>query len=255
MRIDEALILAAGLSTRLKAQGILTPKFALEVKKAPLIWYPLNSLMRCKVDRFVIVVAEVYLDIAKELVDNYFTDVEVNLVSNKFPNRGNGYSLILGSSYVESEKFYVSMADHVYPPEMPVKMLEDYMKFGEPDILVGGDSKPKFIDVAEATKILADEDGSLMLIGKHIEKFNYIDVGLFIMKNSAIDLIRDLEREADDLNLSKLITKAKSKGLRVQVSDVTGILWTEVDTYEDYISLISGKRREALLNYLENLRC
>ncbi len=253
MKIEEAIILAAGLSTRLKARGILTPKFALKVEEAPLIWYPLNSLLQCEVNRFVVVVAEVYQDIANNLFDKYFKQVKVKIVTNKFPCRGNGYSLLLALKNAKADTAYVSMSDHIYPPDMPEKMLEDYIALGEPDILVGGDSKPSYIDIAEATKILADENGNLISIGKQIEKYNYVDVGLLVIKRSALNIIEDLKLKSNNLELSKLLTIAINEGLKVKVSDVTGNLWTEVDTYEDYLSLTRGSRREVLIKFLESL--
>ena len=76
---------------------------------------------------------------------------------------------------------------------------------------------------------------------------------MLVIKRRALNIIEDLKLKSNNLELSKLLTIAINEGLKVKVSDVTGNLWTEVDTYEDYLSLTRGSRREVLIKFLESL--
>jgi len=243
--IREAIILASGLSSRLKRAGIKVPKFALNVGGFPLISYPINSLLLAGIEHFTIVVAEKYYDYASNLIENNFSNIEVNLITNRHPELENGYSLILALKNISNKYALVSMADHIYPIEIPLNLIECFKHCSFIDILLGGDSSPMYVDLNEATRILADSEGKVVEVGKGISSFNFIDVGVMIVGKNVVDelALRDLNMY---LPLSDLILAAVKYGLSVKICDVSGIPWTEMDTYTDYIELLYGMKNNLL---------
>jgi len=209
--------------------------------------YPLTSLTAAGVDKIVVVVNDRTLNTVKEIVESapqIITDnVDVEFVINNAPERGNGYSLLLAIPHVNESRFIVSMADHIYPPRL-VKLIYDVS-----GSVLGGDSSPKYIDVGESTKIHVEGE-RVAKVGKNIEPFEYIDVGVHILE-------RDLDYKRcsieDTIELSSLL-ECLARYSVITVADVAGVPWTEVDTYEDYLEVTSGSRRIVLKEVLSEWR-
>lgn len=239
MQVRDAVILAAGLGKRLrKISG--KPKFAIEILGKPLIRYPVESLCSIGVRRFVIIFADIFLDVGRRLVGDMERDlgVEIEIVSNPNPEKGNGTSFLLTQDANRARLFFVSMCDHIYVPSIPLRLLRGYE--GE-DLIVGGDSDPRYIDLAEATKVLAD-DGRIVAIGKNLRRFTHVDIGLFLAKRT----IYECAERDEDLPFSELILRARDRDLEVRVVDIRGLPWTEVDTPEDLREIEQGSRRRVV---------
>ena len=239
-------MLAAGLGTRF-AKVVPKLKLAVNVGELPLIHYPLTSLTLAGVDRVVIVVNEKTADTVRELVGSAPTvvsdNVDVEIVVNEAPERGNGYSLLLALPYVNESRFIVSMADHIYPPRL-VRMVYEV-----PGSALGGDSRPKYVDVSESTKIHA-EGGKVVKVGKGLEPYEFVDVGVHVLEKELNYRKCSIE---DVVELSSLLECLARESV-IKVADVTGVPWTEVDTYEDYLEVTSGARRAVIEEVLNEWR-
>ncbi len=252
-KVDEAVILAAGFGKRLRGITGSIPKYFYKIENIPLILYPLSALVKVGVKRIVIVVSESFLRRAMRILSKYIkalSDVKILFVSNPKPEWGNGYSLLLGSENVMGEKFLVSMADHIYTYKVPLRIVEETY---DACIIVGGDSKPRFIRVEEATKILA-ENGILKKIGKNLKTFTHIDVGVMIFTKEAIGIIKKSNARYEDLSVSKAISTVAESNCQVKVVDVLGEYWIDIDTPRDLIELLYGDSRPVLDTVLEEMR-
>lgn len=228
--IHEAIILAAGLGTRFYKE-VREYKLLTSIHGYKLIEYPLNSLIHAGIRKFIIIVNDKYYGSIRNALSRYEVDIEY--VINHEISRGNGYSLLLGISHVKSEYFIVSMADHIYPPSMVRELLSKF--HGKP--CLGGDTNPKYIELDEATLIKV-RDNVVIDIGKKLSNYKYVDIGVHVLtKNMPYD-----QCVSAKIELSSLIRCLSSK-TRIYVIDVSGKPWTDMDTYNDYLSLLCGSRR------------
>ncbi len=247
--VTNGVILAAGYSRRLqKLTGGLS-KLLLPIDDKPLFLYPLSSLQANNIHKFCIVAnTKNYAHLTYIL--NAVSDVDYNLVLNPKPKLGNGYSFLLSKKCFSDEPFVLSMGDHVYHPRIVKKLLSEFSD--SVDIIVGGDSKPKFVDINEATKIYTKDD-NVVRIGKRLKKYTHVDIGVFVFKPTIFELIEDNHFDTG-FSLSDIINMAIRAGLTVKVVDIKGDYWTEVDTPRDYEQLIKGERRVVLENVKRYVR-
>ncbi len=238
MTIREAVLLAAGLGKRFyKECGV--HKLVAKIGGVPLIQFPLITLILSGIERFVIVVSKFSKHYVESEVRKCSKDfgVDIELVLNPEPERGNGYSLIVALPYLTYNQFLLSMSDHIYPPTLAELLIHG----GSDGIYLGGDSRPMYVDPDEATRIRV-ERGVVVDIGKGITPYDYIDVGVHVLSTKAP--YSDCNK-SEVLELSSLIRCLAQKDI-VRVVDVLGIPWTDIDTYSDYLELLSGKRRAVL---------
>jgi len=249
-KVREAVILAAGLGTRLRTITNNVPKFLLRIKGKPLITYPMHSLMKIGIKRFIIVVSKGWGNEVSNVISKsigHYADLEI--VENPEVERENGYSLILGSRYVNDEYFILSMSDHIYVPQIPYKLIELSSRLTNEVIMaVGADRDPKYVDVSEATKIDVDDDGYVRSIGKSIANYKYVDVGVFLVSRRIKDLEHQLLKSYT-IRVSDIVNMFVKLGYKVLAVDVTGYPWTEVDTPRDLDELINGYR-SVVLDYV-----
>lgn len=239
--VAEALVLAAGLSTRLGAIAGGT-KFSVEVKSRPLISYPLTSLLLAGVERIHVVVNLIGMEKLERVLAELGYAEFVNVVVNEEPWRENGYSLLVGASQICADNFFVSMSDHIYPIELPVRLRKTARTWGDAMIIVAGDRDPPYVDVEEATLIDAGGGLEVRKVGKSLERWDFVDAGIFIMRREVVEVARDVASERDVVKLSDVVNATVERGLKAVVADITGIPWTEVDTPEDYLMVNEGPR-------------
>ncbi len=251
--VKEAVILAAGLGTRLREQYPSTPKFAIPIGKIPLILFPFKVLQKAGVERFTIVVAKDFSHILRGILSHAAKpEVDVTIVENPSPEKGNGYSFLLTEGATTSQYFFVSMCDHLYPPALPARLAEA-LKASPAELIVGADSIPIYINLAEATKIRANDEDHLLAIGKNLNYFNFVDAGVFIASQKLYQLSPTLQ-ELPVIEFSTIVKAAADAGFKVLVCDVSGIPWTDVDTPTDILDLLGGRRREVLNSILSEVK-
>ncbi|RLG74368.1 MAG: hypothetical protein DRO23_06955 [Thermoprotei archaeon] len=239
----EALILAAGEGKRLRsiAKG---PKFKLRIKNIPLIYYPILTLANIGVKKFTIVAAEKYYNTAHDVLKKLKERYKILILRNPYPEKGNGYTFLLAEDSISEETFFISMCDHIYSKEIPQKILEVMVK-EDADIVVGADPIPKYVTIEEATKILANSDGKVLRIGKEIRKYNYVDIGVFMMKKTVFNRVRQLKSRSY-VSFSDIIMEALNNGCKVVIANIKHSVWTDIDTPDDLMELLKGRRRIVL---------
>ena len=217
-----------------------------------LIMYPITSLVNVGVEKVIIVVSESFLRRATKILSKYIKvlgGIKVVFVSNPKSEWSNGYSLLLGSERVEDQKFLVSMADHIYTYKIPLKIIKDA---GNECAVVGGDSKPRFVRVDEATKILA-ENNVLKKIGKNLASFTHVDVGVMLFTKEAINIIKRSNVNFENLSVSKAINVIVNSGCKVRIVDVSGEYWVDIDTPRDLVELLYGNSKPVLDTVLKEM--
>jgi len=209
----KGVILAAGYGSRMGEK----PKGLLKIAGREILYRTIKNLEKNGIKEFIIVTNERYLQKFEEFVkENNLQNVK--LAVNRFPEKGNGYSLYVAKDFVKG-KFVLVMSDHIYEEKFYELALR-----GEGLIV---DRNPKFVDIDEATKVKIEND-RVVDIGKEIPSWDGVDTGFFILDDSIFSVIEDILKEKEVVELKDVVKRA-----RLKVSYVDGLYWMDVDTPGD----------------------
>lgn len=226
VNIKESVILAAGLGVRLMRDVNDVHKPLVEVGGLPLIVYSIASLIDLGIDSFYIIVNETNGDAVSRLFSDL--DISAEIIVNKHPEKGNGYSLLLGMEHIRGRHFFLGMSDHLYQYGAHGEVL----KFNADDILVAADPDPRLIDTNEATRLYAHKN-KVLDIGKGLERFTHVDMGLFIINSDLHSLFTEVVHRSKVMEVSNLIRSAINKGYDVRAAEVRNYNWIDIDTIDD----------------------
>lgn len=224
--IHSAVILAAGMGSRLCRVLGCTCKQVVRIHSLELIMYPLVSLWRSGIKHFVVVTNPANYHLIDNVLQRYsdLMDITYKLEINPYIDTGNGNSALIGLKRFKNPVI-LSVSDHIYPPIMPSKLLECINK--EADIIVLGDPKPVLVDAGEATKIAVEKD-MVLSASKNLKQYDYIDTGIFIFKRP--DRVVALFESSKPLKLAEIVS---SKKIVSRVCEVNGAIWKDIDVFED----------------------
>lgn len=249
-----AVILASGYGTRLASYLDNKPKFLLEIHGKPIFTYPLNALIKIGIKKYIFVLPGGWKKAFNKYINTKYKDVEFIVIENKYVSRGNGFSFLLSKGVVDRDYFILSMVDHIYSIAIPLKIKSRFKH--KPDIIayMGVDSNPKYIDLNEATKVKVDRNNNVVKIGKNMEEYNYVDIGIFIIANNLYRVAEKLEAEKYEFSFTDILNKAVEMGYVIKPVNINPLVWTEIDTPHDLKELYSGKRRPVLNQVIEELQ-
>jgi len=213
---EKAVILAAGLGTRLGKLTEETPKGLLKVAGREILYRITRILQELGVKEFIIITNPKYGGKFREFAKK--NGFNAQIIINEYPEKGNGYSLYLAKNYVNG-KFILVMSDHIYEKAF----LERAVK-GEGLIV---DKTPKYTSIEEATKVKI-KDNHVENIGKHLKDFDAVDTGFFVLTPEIFAVADEILSEKGKAELSEIVKKVKLK-----VTFVSGFFWMDVDTPED----------------------
>ncbi len=213
----QAVILAAGLGTRLRPFTENFPKPLLQVAGRELLYRHLHLLSQGGINHFIIIINPQHERFYREFLARY-PHFSCTLVKNPFPEKGNGYSFFLAKDYV-STPFILTMGDHVYERDFVKKAL------GLKGLVI--DKEGRFIDPQEATKALCQK-GKIISLGKDLSSYTGFDTGFFILEPEIFYVAEKLIRQKSEISLSGIMEKAK-----IPCSELSGLFWMDIDTPKD----------------------
>ncbi len=212
----QAVILAAGLGTRLYPITKDCPKGLIKVAGRKCLFRHLYLLSKEGVNEFIIIVNEKNKDAFEDFLKKH--PFKYKLVINPYPERENGYSFYLAKDYVAGP-FVLTMADHVYEPDFVTKAIK------RQGLII--DREGRYIDHSEATKVLVEE-GRIKKIGKELSVYSGFDTGFFILDPQIFKTAESLISTKEQVKLSEIVEAAK-----IPVSYLSGLFWMDIDTSED----------------------
>jgi len=245
------IILCAGRGNRLKPATNYNPKPLVLIKERPIISYLIENYLWNDFEEFVFVIGHKGKTMQKRLEQlqrkyrKKYPDKKINFhfKLNNHVSRGNGYSGYLGLRKVLEENLgdqvMLSMGDHLYSHNLIKHMCNE--RKSDEEILIASDPDldSVFIDVEEATKIMGDKKGIVVNIGKEINQFNRIDMGVFILRTKIVPLIDELDKEEEIFGWTDVVRRTIEKGLIVRYCDTTEHEWVDIDNYSDYSVALS----------------
>ncbi len=212
----QAVILAAGLGTRLSSVIKDCPKGLIKVAGRECLFRHLYLLSKGGVNEFIIIVNEKNKEAYQRFLKQY--PFHYRLVVNPYPERENGYSFYLAKDYV-SGPFVLTMSDHVYEPDFVFRAIK------KQGLII--DQEGKYIDHFEATKVLCKRR-CIKKIGKDLSVYDGFDTGFFILNPEIFEIAEALVSTKEHVKLSEIVEIAK-----IPVTPISGLFWMDIDTAED----------------------
>lgn len=227
LRTRQTVILAAGLGSRLQANGEAIPKPLTPVAGVPLLEHALRHAEAAGVDEAVIVLGSEAERIAAFL-HHRSGRLSVRTVFNPHFTQPNGVSLLAAERLV-GERFFLQMADHLFArPVLPVLDGELAGADDLPRLLV--DRTAQGIDLDDATKVRIHE-GRIRAIGKSLSRWDAVDTGCFRLDARVFEALRRAGREGPP-SVSAGMTWLAERGQLAPVY-LTDVAWADVDTPVD----------------------
>ncbi|MCF7918575.1 MAG: NTP transferase domain-containing protein [Candidatus Cloacimonetes bacterium] len=222
-----AVIIAAGMSSRLWSKTDKTPKTLLPLEKGTILSNIMDRLAQAGITDFIIVVGW-----QKEAIINYLQDSEyqVKFVINNDWQKGNGISVACVESHLQTANFILSMCDHIVSPAAVEKMINSPL---EDNLLLVDYNIEDVFDLDDATKVLTDEQGRILNIGKEISTYNCLDCGIFRLDSRFFMAFRDALAEGEEsisAGIKRLIKTGNMSSVRMTENDS----WLDIDTPEAY---------------------
>jgi choline kinase len=225
--VTQTVILAAGFGSRLGSAETGVPKPLIEVAGKPLVAHALEHARACGCSEAVIVIGHEGKRV-RDAVERFGLPLAITFVENRELDAPNGVSL-LKAELLTDECFFLQMVDHVFGGLALGALIMSPFTAGEAGrVLV--DQSPGAIDLADATKVRLAGDRRVTAIGKHIEPWDGIDAGCFVLTRAVFEALRDAAR-SEPLTVSagmRRLAAANALGS----ADVT-LDWVDVDTAAD----------------------
>jgi 1L-myo-inositol 1-phosphate cytidylyltransferase / CDP-L-myo-inositol myo-inositolphosphotransferase len=226
IRIKTAVILAAGMGTRL-FNGGQTPKSLLPLVGMPIMARVMATAFRAGIRRFVVVIGYqakmMRAGIPRLLPDG----CELSLVENPRFKESNGISLMAALKTVD-EPFALLMSDHLFSHDRLSQALAQNARTGR-CLLVVEDKNNFDGDIGDATRVCVS-DGRVVQIGKGLAHYDAIDTGMFILHPEPV--VSALKKCGPSPSISDGMRRLASAGDLDALFLTTGF-WQDIDTPED----------------------
>lgn len=230
----KAVILAAGMASRLRPLTNDTPKCLLKVGERCLLQRSMDALIANGISEFVIVTGYLHEQI-ENFVASKYPNVQCKFIHNEvFDSTNNIYSLWLARPEVEGQEMLLLDSDLLYDPQIVARVLAEPAKnvltlirhdLGEEEMKVVTDAAGNIVEISKTCNP-ADAAGESLGIEKMGPAYTSALYQLLdVMMNQ-----EHLENKFYELAFLRLIAQGHS----YQVLDVTELFSCELDTVEDF---------------------
>lgn len=223
-----AVVLAAGLGSRLDNGRGEAPKPARSILGRPLVIHVLETLVKVGIERIVMVVGYEAGRIMEKVDSTFSAPERVEYVVNPEYRKSNGISAIAGLRAAGGPCLLV-MADHVVDAALYQRALHTVPP-PEGLLLCVDRRVGEVFDLDDATKVCT-RDGRIIEIGKELPHYDAIDTGVFHVTQGLRDALEFVVRERGDASLSDGVRVLAEEG-RASVLDVEDCFWQDIDTPE-----------------------
>ncbi|MBI5915575.1 MAG: NTP transferase domain-containing protein, partial [Bacteroidetes bacterium] len=224
--VKNAVILAAGKSSRFREQGVLKPKVLMKVGGLRLLERAILTLHETGVERFRIVVGAYKEQVLAEMRSiARLREIDIEYVECVEYELGNGVTFAAGAAGF-SEAFLLTMSDHIFAPDTVRDFIQKTKEAPQlPALACDGDLENVF-DMDDATKV-ASRDGFIHNIGKEIKEYDLVDTGLFYFPAGYGSKIEEKARQGAH-SVSGIIQHFID-GDGVRAVELENAMWQDVD--------------------------
>lgn len=231
----KAIILAAGMASRLRPLTLTTPKSLLKVGERSLLQRSMDALIANGVTEFCIVTGYLHDMIEDFVKEQYADSIQVTFIYNKvYETTNNIYSLWLARPFAEGQEVLLLDSDLLYDPQIVTRVLAT----DAPNVL----TLIRHELGEEEMKVVTDAQGSIKEISKTCNPADAAGESLGIEKMGkeyTKALYSELESMMHDEHLENVFYERAferliPQGHTYQVLDVTELFSCELDTIEDF---------------------
>jgi len=231
----KAVILAAGVGSRIKPLTDNHPKILLKVGDNTILEMMISNIQDCGINEVIFVVGYLKEQI-KDYVKTKFPDLNVNFVTNdKYAETNTGYSLMLVKDFIQNSGFIKFDGDVVFDKEILKKLIEckqENCLCIYKNIYLG----------AEEIKVIINNQNRILKVNKTVNPKDAVgeSIGIDkICKETAKLLFKELElmmlykknhQEYYEGAYERLI----KKNIPFYTLDISGLNWVEIDTRDDF---------------------
>lgn len=224
-----AVLLAAGLGSRLGALTKELPKALIAVGGQPLLLHALGFAACLRPSR-VVVVGGFGFSLVKEALARFRGGLTVDLVENPHFRDGNLVSLLAARPLL-TKGFLVMNVDHIYRPAIaPVvaRAVDRVTAFIDTDRTLGDDDM----------KVERDPEGRVVAIAKTLTTFDCGYVGMTRVPTTLLgrywdEADRALAEEGRAIHVERILARLARTPDAPTCRDVSGHGWLEVDTPDE----------------------
>jgi len=230
----EVVILAGGRGSRLELLHNDTPKTLLKITEKTILDIIVETIDKVSAGNYhvVITAGAYYSELHKYCMNSQWSKKQVSVIHADRWKEGNAATLLAAKGIVQGSTFIVQMADHLFSEETYHRCIGPSIV---PAPFVCGqpitDGLPPYLDLDDATKVDVDENYSVKYIGKELQEYNMIDMGIFRLTQDVFGIIEELPKNQKSLSL--YVSKWREK-YNFYVNPQSGAKWKDIDSPEDF---------------------
>ena len=225
----KGIILAGGKATRLRPLTKITSKQLLPVYNKPMIFYPIETLIRSGITEILIIIAPDYaghflnlLGSGKDFGAKFSFEIQDEA-------RGLADAFRIGSNFIGQDDVTMILGDNIFDYDFTesiqsfksgakvfAKKVQDPERFG----VVEFDAQNKVISIEEKPKVA---------------KSNYAVVGMYIYDNLVVEIAKNLKPSPrGEIEITDINNEYLHRG-QLQVDVIDGI-WEDAGTFDSLLS-------------------
>ncbi len=241
MKVTEAVVLMAGMGSRLRSRARPIPKPLVPVLGRPLIAHVFDAFRRAGIETVHAVVGFESEVVRREVASLAAPGLTIRFIENPDWRKQNGVSVLAAAGQVGAP-FVLTMSDHLFDHAL----LDILLRNGPPQGLhLAVDRKlDSIFDKDDAMKVQTRGE-EIVTLGKELREYDAIDTGLFLC---GVELFEHLERAREknggDCSLADGVRLMAAEG-KVRAIDIGSAWWQDVDTPEMLAQAESVLRRRA----------
>jgi 1L-myo-inositol 1-phosphate cytidylyltransferase len=224
--ITDAVVLMAGVGSRLRASGETQPKPLIPIAGRPLICHIVEGLEKVGIRNLYAVVGADGDELAAALRPLIPPTMHLEAIANPSWQKQNGISVLCAAGKVK-EPFFLTMGDHLFD----ASILGGVMEQGNTrELNLAVDRKIATIfDLDDAMKVQTDGD-RVIAIGKNLAHYHAIDTGIFLCPNEIFEYLQRARRDGDCSLADGVRLMAEER--KVRAIDIGAAWWQDVDTFD-----------------------
>ena len=231
-----AIILAAGMGTRLRPETERVPKCLVKVDNKPILEYQLEMLAEAGFSKVLVVGGYLVEELRDYILNSELSDMVELLVNKEYGSTNNMYSLGMAFDRIWNEDW-----NTVYVLNGDVVFEKNFLTSVNAPEETSGIFVDRTMYIEESMKVILGEDDYISDISKKIgeESYHAVSVDMYRFRREEARIF--YERIKEILNSGRVnqwtevaLSELFREGLlKMKPIDISGYIWWEIDNHED----------------------